>query len=199
MKVIPLIISFILFIPLLTASDDVSNILGKVELNSTPLPDTTSAIHGENNAGALKIAFIDMNRLFTSFNETKAAEEKLNEARAQAKSELDRKLASLQEMMNQINSRSRPDDRLVQQARDLDKEIADFRSKREKILQDQFTEMRKVIIDKLNITVQIVAEAHGLNVLYDRSGMSMGQVPVIIYTKGVFDITDECIDKANAR
>lgn len=195
----PLIISFFFFITLVTANDDVSNILGKVELNSTPLPDTTSAINGESNAGALKIAFIDMNRLFTSFNETRAAEDKLNEAKAQAKSELDSKLARLQEMMNQINSRSRSDDKLVQQARDLDKEIADFRSKREKILQDQFTEMRKSIIDKLNITVQKVAESHGLNILYDRSGMSMGQVPVVIYTKGVFDITEECIDKANAR
>ena len=163
------------------AEDELGNILNAAEFKRTSAPvDTTSGLNGESNAAALKIAFIDMNRLFTSFHETKAAEEKLNDARAEAKTELDRKLARLQEMMNEINSRSRTDDSLVQQARDLDKQIADFRSKREKILQDQFTEMRKAIIDKLNAVVRIVAEEHGLNVIYDRSGMSMGQVPVII-------------------
>lgn len=182
------------------AEDELGNILNAAEFKRTSAPvDLTSGLNGESNAASLKIAFIDMNRLFTSFHETKAAEEKLNDARAEAKSELDRKLARLQEMMNEINSRSRTDDRLVQQARDLDKQIADFRSKREKVLQDQFTEMRKAIIDKLNVVVRKVAEEHELNVIYDRSGMSMGQVPVIIYTKGVFDITDACIEKSNAR
>lgn len=182
------------------AEDELGNILNAAEFKRTSAPvDLTSGLNGESNAAALKIAFIDMNRLFTSFHETKAAEEKLNDARAEAKSELDRKLARLQEMMNEINSRSRTDDSLVQQARDLDKQIADFRSKREKILQDQFTEMRKAIIDKLNVVVRKVAEEHELNVIYDRSGMSMGQVPVIIYTRGVFDITEACIEKANLR
>jgi Skp family chaperone for outer membrane proteins len=185
------------------AEDELGNILNAAEFKRTSAPvDTTSGLNGESNAAALKIAFIDMNRLFTSFHETKAAEEKLNDARAEAKTELDNKLARLQEMMNEINaqnSRGRSDERLLQQARDLDKQIADFRSKREKILQNQFTEMRKAIIDKLNAIVRIVAEEHGLNVIYDRSGMSMGQVPVIIYTKGVFDITDACIEKSNSR
>jgi len=198
MKLIKVFIIFVLLPISVFAEDELGNILNAAEFRRTPAPiDATSGLDGESNAAALKIAFIDMNLLFTSFHETKNAEEKLNEARAQAKSELDRKLARLQEMMNQINSRSRSDDRLVQQARELDKEIADFRSKREKILQDQFTEMRKAIIDKLNAVVRIVAEEHGLNVIYDRSGMSMGQVPVIIYTKSVFDITDACIEKAN--
>ena len=59
--------------------------------------------------------------------------------------------------------------------------------------------MRKKIIDELTVIVREVSDGNGLNVLYDKSGMSMGQVPVIFYTKGVFDITDACIEKAKSR
>jgi hypothetical protein len=59
--------------------------------------------------------------------------------------------------------------------------------------------MRKEIINKLNVIVREVATAHQVNVIYDKSGMSMGQVPVVLYTNGVFDITDACIEKARSR
>jgi Skp family chaperone for outer membrane proteins len=90
-------------------------------------------------------------------------------------------------------------DSLVEDARELDKEILEFRTSREKALQDKFVEMRKKIIEELNLIIREVSEENKLNVLYDKSGMSMGQVPVVVYTKGVFDITDACIAKAKSR
>jgi hypothetical protein len=81
----------------------------------------------------------------------------------------------------------------------LDKEIIEFRASREKVLADKFKLLRKEIIDELMIIVREVCEAKGLNVLYDTNGMSTQQIPVVLYTKGVFDITDACIEKAKSR
>lgn len=183
--------------------DELGSILDAVEFKRSAAPlDVTSGLNGESRASELKIAFIDMNRLFTSFHETKTAEDQLNRARAEAKAELDKKIARLQERMDEINSqnsRGRANDRLVQEARDYDKQVADFRANREKVLQQEFVEMRKDIIEKITLVVRRVADQHGVNVIYDRSGMSMGQVPVVFYTKGVFDITDVCIELANSQ
>jgi Skp family chaperone for outer membrane proteins len=182
------------------AQDELGSILDAAEFKKTAPIDTTSGLQGTSESASLKIAFIDMNRLFTEYPDTKKAEEKLNASRSEAKAELDEKLADLKSLMNQVNQTSGARrDQLVEQARTLDKEIADFRTTREKKLQDTFLEMRKEIIKELNIIVNEVAAQNNINVIYDKSGMSMGQVPVVIYTNGVFDITDACIEKARSR
>jgi len=191
-------------------AEEVSDILNSIRVNpgtfdsaefsKQATADPTSGLSGESNAAALKIGFIDMNRFFTEYPATKRAEETLNAERAKAKSELDQRLARLKAMMAKIEQQSgAARENSVEQARELDKEISEFRTSREKALQDKFVEMRKKIIDELTIIIREVSNANGLNVLYDKSGMSMGQVPVIIYTKGVFDITDACIEKAKSR
>jgi Skp family chaperone for outer membrane proteins len=182
------------------AQDELGSIINAAEFKKQAPVDSTSGLSGESNAGTLKIGFIDLNRLFTEYPATKRAEESLNAERAKAKTELDQRLNRLKSMMSKIDQQSgSARDSLVEDARELDKEISEFRSNREKTLQDKFVEMRKKIIEELNVIIREVSDAKGLNVLYDKSGMSMGQVPVIVYTKGVFDITDACIEKAKSR
>lgn len=189
--------------------EEVSDILNSIRINPSAFnsaefskqsaADPTSGLTGESNAAALKIGFIDMNRFFTEYPATKRAEETLNGERAKAKSELDQRLARLKAMMAKIEQQSGATrENSVEQARALDKEISEFRTTREKALQDKFVEMRKKIIDELMVIVREVCQAKGLNVLYDTNGMSTQQVPVILYTKGVFDITDACIEKAKS-
>lgn len=188
------------FLSTINAQDDLGSILNAAEFKKQATADPTSGLSGESNAAALKIGFIDMNRFFTEYPATKRAEETLNAERAKAKSELDQRLARLKTMMAKIEQQSgAARENSVEQARELDKEISEFRTSREKTLQDKFVEMRKKIIDELTVIIREVSDANGLNVLYDKSGMSMGQVPVIVYTKGVFDITDACIEKAKSR
>ena len=182
------------------AQDELGSIINAAEFKKQAPVDSTSGLSGESNAATLKIGFIDLNRLFTEYPATKRAEESLNAERAKAKNELDQRLNRLKSMMTKIHQQSgSARDSLVEDARELDKEISEFRSNREKTLQDKFVEMRKKIIEELNLIIREVAEENKLNVLYDKSGMSMGQVPVIVYTKGVFDITDACIEKAKSR
>jgi outer membrane protein len=198
-KYLPLV-AVMLLVPKLQAGDELGSILNAADFKKAAPADTTSGLGGESNAATLKIGFIDMNRVFTEYPETKLAEETLNADRAKAKNELDQRLSRLKTMMGRIDQSSGPNrESLVEQARALDKEIGEFRTSREKILQDKFMEMRKKILDEINVIIRDVANEKSLNVLYDRSGMSMGQVPVVVYTKGVFDITDACIAKAKER
>jgi outer membrane protein len=182
------------------AQDELGSIINAAEFKKQAPVDSTSGLLGESNAATLKIGFIDLNRLFTEYPATKRAEESLNAERAKAKTELDQRLNRLKSMMSRIEQQSGSASKsLVEQARELDKEISEFRTSREKSLQDKFVQMRKKIIEELNLIIREVAEENKLNVLYDKSGMSMGQVPVVVYTKGVFDITDACIAKAKPR
>ena len=84
-----------LFLSTMTAQDDLGSILNAAEFKKQAPADPTSGLSGESNAAALKIGFIDMNRLFTEYPATKRAEETLNAERAKAKSELDQRLARL--------------------------------------------------------------------------------------------------------
>lgn len=137
--------------------------------------DATSVLSGESKAAALKIGFIDMNRFFIGYPATKRAEETLNAEKAKAKSELDRRIG-----------------------KQTDKEVSEFRNRQEKILQDSFTQKRKIIIDELNIIIKEISDANGLNIVFDTSGLSIGQIPVIVYTNGVFDITEACIQRGKS-
>jgi Skp family chaperone for outer membrane proteins len=188
-----------LFLSTINAQDGLGSTVNAADSKKGVTTDATSGLSGESNAAALKIGFIDMNRLFTAYPATKQAEETINAEKAKAGSELDQRLERLKAMMAKIEKQSgAARENLVEQARALDKENSDFRTSREKILADRFKELRKQIIDELTVIVKEVSDANGLNVLYDTSGMSMGQVPVIFYTKGVFDITDACIEKAKS-
>ena len=181
------------------AQDNVKNILDSIDFKKPSNIESASGFQGVSDAQSLKIGFVDMNRVFTEYPATKQAEETLNGEKAKAKSELDQRLARLKAMMAKIEQQSgAARENSVEQARALDKEISEFRTTREKALQDKFVEMRKKIIDELMVIVREVCQAKGLNVLYDTYGMSTQQVPVILYTKGVFDITDACIEKANS-
>ena len=51
----------------------------------------------------MKVGIVDMNKLFTSYYKTKDAEARLNDARAQAKTDLDGRLETLKSNMEEIN------------------------------------------------------------------------------------------------
>ena len=164
-----------LLLSTINAQDDLGSVLKAAESKKEMPTVTTSRVSVESKPPALKFGFVDMNRLFTGYPATKRAEETLNAEKAKAKSEVNRRIG-----------------------RQTDKEVSEFRTSQEKILEDSFTKMRKKIIDELNIIIKEISDANGLNVVYDTSGMSMGQVPFIFYTNGVFDITDACLERAKS-
>lgn len=162
----------------------------------------------------VKIGTLDMNAVFTQYYKTKDAETKLNEARAAAKKELDDRLETLKKSMDEINkinadmekpelSKDAKDkmtktrDEKVNDARNLDREITEFRGTRERQLQEQFVRMRKDIIDEIMKIVNDKVKSAGYDIVFDKSGMSMGQIPVLIYSRPDLDFSKEIVDTLN--
>jgi len=162
----------------------------------------------------IKVGVIDMNAVFTQYYRTKDAEAKLNEARAAAKKELDDRLETLKKSMDEINkinadlekpelSKEAKDkstktrDEKVNEARNLDREITEFRGTRERQLQEQFVRMRKDIIDDIMKIVNDKVKTAGFDVVFDKSGMSMGQIPVLVYSRNDLDFSKEIVDTLN--
>lgn len=162
----------------------------------------------------VKMGTLDMNAIFTQYYKTKDAETKLNEARAAAKKELDDRLETLKKSMDEINkinadlekpelSKEAKDkamkgrDEKVNDARNLDREITEFRGTRERQLQEQFVRMRKDIIDEIMKVVNNKVTAAGYDIVFDKSGMSMGQIPVLIYSRSDLDFSKDIVDTLN--
>jgi outer membrane protein len=182
-------------------------------LSITVLATALFAVAPSANA-QIKVGTLDMNAIFTQYYKTKDAEAKLNEARAAAKKELDDRLETLKKAMDEINkinadlekpelSKDAKDkstksrDEKVNDARNLDREITEFRGTRERQLQEQFVRMRKDIIDEIMKIVNDKVKSAAYDVVFDKSGMSMGQIPVLIYSRADLDFSKDIIDSLN--
>jgi outer membrane protein len=176
---------------------------------SLVLAATVSSSHAQ-----LKVGVVDMNQAFVDFYKTKDAEAKINESRNQAKTELDERLESLNKAVEGINklqqelqrpelsadakaTKEREFQEKANETRNLDREVSEFRATRERQIQEQFVRMRKDIIDEIMKVVNDQIRSKGFDLVFDKSGLSMGQIPVLIYSRGDMDFTRDVITELN--
>lgn len=163
----------------------------------------------------LKIGTLDANKIFVEYYKTKDAEAKLNDRRASAKKEFDDRVQTLKDSMDSINkinlelekpelsedakeSKLKERDELVTEARSLDKEVSEFKGTQERQLQEQFLRMRKDIIDDIMKVVNEQITDAGYDLVFDKSGLSAGQIPVVLYSRDDMDFSAKIIEKLNA-
>jgi Skp family chaperone for outer membrane proteins len=164
-------------------------------LSITILATALCAVAPSANAQNIKIGTLDMNAIFTQYYKTKDAEATLNEARAADKINADLEKPELSKDAKDKATKSR--DEKVNDARNLDREITEFRGTRERQLQEQFVRMRKDIIDEIMKVVNDKVKATGFDIVFDKSGMSMGQIPVLIYSRADLDFSKDIVDTLN--
>ncbi|GAB4175539.1 MAG: hypothetical protein Fur0032_15360 [Terrimicrobiaceae bacterium] len=175
---------------------------------------TVTMLAASPASAQVKLGIVDMNSVFSAYYKTKDAESKLNEARAAAKKELDDRLETLKKAMDEINKLNQEADKpelskegkekaaktrdeKVQEARNLDREIAEFRGTRERQLQEQYMRMRKDIVEDIMKTVNDKVKAGGFDLVLDKSGLSMGQIPIVLYSRTDLDFSNEIISILN--
>lgn len=162
----------------------------------------------------MKVGIVDMNKVFTSYYKTKDAEARLNDARAQAKTDLDGRLETLKTNMEEINKleaeATKPEltadkkqaaiktrDEKIAEVRTLDREIAEFRQTRERQLQEQFVRMRGDIVQDIMKVVDTRVKSEGFDLVFDKSGQGISQVPVVLYSAASMDFSDSIITELN--
>src|SRR5262249_28072068 len=79
----------------------------------------------------------------------------------------------------------------------MEREISDFRQTRERQLQEQLIRVREGIVKEITDVVIEKVKAKNLDFVFDRTGMSMSGVNVVLYAPDNVDFTNEIIDTLN--
>jgi outer membrane protein len=164
----------------------------------------------------MKIATIDMQKVFTAYYRTHESEGKLKDAQTAYKDELDGRMEAYKKNLDSINKlnedikagelsgpakdeKARERDSKISETRALEKEITDFRETREKQIQEQMKRMRDAIVEEIMKVVNEQVKAANYDMVFDRSGFSANNlVPVLLYARDNYDFSDSVISKLNA-
>jgi outer membrane protein len=164
--------------------------------------------------GTLKIGTVDMQRAFKDYNKTKEAEAKINDAKNSAKKEYDDRAEAYKKSLDEINNLNKQlessalsADKKTQIAKDRDdkianiknmeREISEFRQTREQQLQQQLMRVREGIVKEITDVVMEKVKANNLDLVFDRSGMSINGVPFLMYSHDNIDFTNDIIAVLN--
>ncbi len=164
--------------------------------------------------GALKIGTVDMNRAFKEYNKTKDAEKKINEAKDAAKKEYDERADGYKKALDEINKlnqqleapalsadaktqKAKERDEKITNIKNMEREITEFRQTREQQLQQQALRMREGIVQEITEVVMEKVKSGNMDLVLDKSGMSLNGVPLIIYSQPTAEFTNDVITALN--
>ena len=164
--------------------------------------------------GALKIGTVDMQRAFKECNKTKDAEAKINDAKNAAKKEYDDRAESYKKALDEINTlnkqldapalsadakaqKAKERDDKIANIKNMEREINEFRQTRERQLQEQAMRMREGIVKEITDIVMEKVRANNMDLVFDRSGMSLNGVPVLMYSHDNVDFTSDIVAVLN--
>ena len=164
--------------------------------------------------GTLKIGTVDMQRAFKEYNKTKEAEVKINDAKNSAKKEYDDRAESYKKALDEINNLNKQlespalsadkktqtakerDDKIAN-IKNMEREISDFRQTRERQLQEQLMRVREGIVKEITDVVMEKVKGSNLDLVLDKSGMSINGVPFLLYSHDNIDFTNDIIAVLN--
>jgi outer membrane protein len=166
--------------------------------------------------GTLKIGTVDMQRAFKEYNKTKDAENKVNDAKNAAKKEFDDRTDGYKKALDEINKlnqqldapalsadakaqKAKERDEKIANIKTMEREINEFRQTREQQLQQQAMRMREGIVKEITDLVLERVKSNGMDLVFDKSGLSTNYVPVLLYSKDSADFTTEIITALNKK
>lgn len=163
----------------------------------------------------MKIGFVDMNKIFASYYKTKDAETRINEAQGVASKDLQDLVELYKKNAEVINKLSeelkKPElsketkekkekerDEKFNEYKNQEKEIAEFRARKQKDLQEQAVRMRNGIVQEITALINDKVKSDQLDLVIDKSGNSLNGVPIVLFSKDANDFSDEIIKSLNA-
>ena len=164
--------------------------------------------------GALKIGTVDMQRAFKEYNKTKDAEAKINDARSAAKKEYDDRAEAYKKALDEINSlnkqldapaltaeaktqKAKERDDKIANIKKMEREINDFSQTRDRQLQEQLMRMREGIVKEITDVVLEKVKTNNMDFVFDKSGVSLNGVPIVLYAPANIDFTNDIIAVLN--
>ena len=166
--------------------------------------------------GPLKVGTVDMQRAFKEYNKTKDAEAKVNDAKNAAKKEFDDRTEGYKKALDEINKlnqqldspalaadakskMAKERDEKIANIKNMEREINEFRQTREQQLQQQAMRMREGIVKEITDVVLERVKTNGMDLVFDKSGLSTNYVPIVLYSRDGADFTTEIITALNKK
>ena len=164
--------------------------------------------------GTTKIGTVDMQRAFKEYNKTKEAEVKINDAKNAAKKEYDDRAEAYKKALDEINNLNKQlespalsadkktqtakerDDKIAN-IKNMEREISDFRQTRERQLQEQLMRVREGIVKEITDVVMEKVKTNNMDLVFDKSGMSINGVPFLLYSHDNIDFTNDIVAVLN--
>lgn len=164
----------------------------------------------------MKIGTVDMNRIFTEYNKTNEVKAKYATSSEAVEKELAERTNDLKKKMDEINqlttaiekselpkkeldAKKKECEEKIEKARTLDRELVEYRSAKQKKLQDEFLGMRQGIIDDIMKVINDQTKVRGFDIVLDKSGLSAGAVPVVLIARPDLDISTEVLAVLNKK
>ena len=162
----------------------------------------------------LKIAVIDMNRVFQEYNKTRVNEAKLKKQAeifkdystqlAQSLAKLRQEFVKLRDdSQNMVYSAAERENRRLnaqekyRQAAAKEQELREYNRERQVQLRDEYEKLRNSILEDISKVVEAKCLAEGYGLVLDKSGRTLNNIPLVVYSSKMLDITDSVIQTLN--
>ena len=162
----------------------------------------------------IKVGTVDMNRAFKEYSKTKDAETKINDAKNAAKKEYDERAETYKKALDEVNkltqqleapalsadaknAKAKERDEKIASIKNMEREINEFRQTRERQLQEQALRMREGIVKEITEVVMEKVKTNNLDLVFDKSGMSLNGVPLLMYSRDNVEFTSDIVAVLN--
>src|SRR6202035_5045707 len=149
-------------------------------------------------------------RPFKKNNKTKDTKAKINKAKNQAKKEYDERADAYKKALDDINNlnkqldapalsadaktqKAKERDDKISNIKNMEREINEFRQTRERQLQEQALRMREGIVKEITDVVMEKVKSNNIDLVFDKSSMSLNGVPLLMYSKDNVDFTNDIV------
>ncbi|HWB01471.1 MAG TPA: OmpH family outer membrane protein [Verrucomicrobiales bacterium] len=186
----------------------------KIRLLLTAFAASLLATGSASAQTQMKIGIVDMKRVFQEYYKTKDAEKKVNEDKSKAKKDLDQRNNTYQKLIEEWNNASKivgdklvnaelkqqkkaEADKIASEIKALEREIDEFRRRREQQLQEQVMRMRKGLLDDISQRVEEKAKLDNYDLVFDKSGVSPSGVKFLLHSKDAVDFSNQVLAELN--
>ena len=162
----------------------------------------------------LKIATVDMQELFKQYYRTNEAQSQINVEKSRVQKDNNERLTRIRELETNLgNLKKQIDDPAINEAKKqafykdwqmqqqegiaLDRERREFLQRRNQALNENMVQRMKGILVEINKLVEEEAKISDYDYVFDKSGLSTSQVPILLYSKDATDITASILKDLN--
>lgn len=162
----------------------------------------------------IKVATVDMKRLLKDYYRTEEAQQELNEKQALLTKANNEKQKQIQELEEEINTlRKQFEDPSLNEAKKkeiyeqlqlkqqegiaMSRSLKEYLDRKRRQVQEEMQRQMRGILEEITKLLEEKAKAEDYDFVFDKSGNSTTQVPVLLYSKDTYDITEGLLKDLN--